>query len=178
MASGSDLLLLSVRTAFCACSHDAGAVRCLPSQCGGRGVDGGCLLLRLLVLQPRSRHRHRPLGVRKPFCPLALILTGIGAFLFSTGNLAAANIGRILQGSGGAFALVGAIYIASNNFPSSRAATLTGAAQMFGMAGGSAGQIVVGPLIASGLSWNQFWIAMDCDRHPDRSRSLFSASRT
>jgi len=96
----------------------------------------------------------------KTVLPAGAILTGIGAFLFSTGNPATANIGRILQGSGGAFALVGAVYIASNNFPSSRAATLTGAAQMFGMAGGSAGQIVVGPLIAAGLLWNQFWIAM------------------
>ena len=47
------------------------------------------------------------------------------------------------------FALVGAVYIATTNFPASRAATLIGATQMFGMAGGSAGQFVVGPLIAS-----------------------------
>jgi sugar phosphate permease len=31
---------------------------------------------------------------------------------------------------------------------------------MFGMAGGSAGQFVVGPLIASGVPWYSFWIAM------------------
>jgi sugar phosphate permease len=31
---------------------------------------------------------------------------------------------------------------------------------MFGMAGGSAGQFVVGPLIGQGLSWNAFWIGM------------------
>ena len=31
---------------------------------------------------------------------------------------------------------------------------------MFGMAGGSAGQFVVGPLIGAGLVWNRFWIAM------------------
>ena len=31
---------------------------------------------------------------------------------------------------------------------------------MFGMAGGAAGQFAVGPLIASGLAWNRFWIAM------------------
>jgi hypothetical protein len=31
---------------------------------------------------------------------------------------------------------------------------------MFGMAGGSAGQFVVGPLIASGMSWSAFWIGM------------------
>jgi MFS family permease len=56
--------------------------------------------------------------------------------------------------------LVGAIYIASNAFPSSLAATLTGGAQMFGMAGGWAGQMLVGPMIARGLPWPAFWIGM------------------
>jgi len=92
--------------------------------------------------------------------PAGALLTGCGAFLFATGDVAAANLGRVLQCCGGAFALVGAIYIASNNFPSSRAATLTGAAQMFGMAGGSAGQVLVAPLIASGISWVTFWMGM------------------
>jgi MFS family permease len=58
------------------------------------------------------------------------------------------------------FAFVGAVYIAMTNFPPSRAATLIGATQMFGMAGGSAGQFLVGPVIASGVSWSTFWIAM------------------
>jgi MFS family permease len=58
------------------------------------------------------------------------------------------------------FALVGAAYIATSNFPASRAATLIGATQMFGMAGGSAGQVLVGPAIAAGLHWSSFWIAM------------------
>jgi sugar phosphate permease len=31
---------------------------------------------------------------------------------------------------------------------------------MFGMAGGSAGQFVVGPMISRGLAWNRFWIGM------------------
>jgi MFS family permease len=31
---------------------------------------------------------------------------------------------------------------------------------MFGMAGGSAGQVLVGPAIAAGLSWSAFWIGM------------------
>ena len=31
---------------------------------------------------------------------------------------------------------------------------------MFGMAGGSAGQFAVGPLIGHGLEWNVFWTAM------------------
>jgi MFS family permease len=66
----------------------------------------------------------------------------------------------LLQGAGGVFALVGAIYIATKNFPASQAATLIGATQMFGMAGGSAGQFVVGPIIGGGLAWSDFWIAM------------------
>jgi MFS family permease len=72
----------------------------------------------------------------------------------------AASAGRFIQGAGGVFALVGAAYIATTNFPASRAATLIGATQMFGMAGGSAGQFLVGPLIARGVPWQAFWIGM------------------
>jgi MFS family permease len=92
--------------------------------------------------------------------PVGALVVSCGALLFSLGKLPAANIGRILQGAGGAFAFVGVVYIASRNFPASRAATLIGAAQMFGMAGGSAGQFLVGPLIARGVPWNRFWMAM------------------
>src|SRR3954469_4039879 len=92
--------------------------------------------------------------------PGAAALVGIGALLFATGNTQLASLGRFLQGAGGVFALVGAIYIATKNFPPSRAATLIGATQMFGMAGGSAGQFLVGPLISRGLGWNVFWAAM------------------
>src|ERR1044071_5063788 len=92
--------------------------------------------------------------------PFAAIAVGIGAFLFATGQPQIAGIGRFIQGAGGVFALVGAIYIATKNFPASQAATLIGATQMFGMAGGSAGQFAVGPMIGRGLAWNNFWIAM------------------
>src|SRR6478736_4317773 len=92
--------------------------------------------------------------------PLGAAAVGIGALMFATGNVALANAGRFLQGAGGVFALVGAVFIASTSFPASRAATLIGATQMFGMAGGSAGQFLVGPAIAGGLSWSGFWIAM------------------
>src|SRR5258708_179165 len=92
--------------------------------------------------------------------PFAAITVGIGALLFASGSTQAASIGRFLQGGGGVFALVGAIYIATKNFPASQAATLIGATQMFGMAGGSAGQFVVGPLIGRGVAWNHFWIGM------------------
>jgi MFS family permease len=85
---------------------------------------------------------------------------GIGALMFASGNSQAASAGRLLQGAGGVFALVSAAYIATTNFPASRAATLIGATQMFGMAGGSAGQFLVGPLIARGVPWTTFWIGM------------------
>ena len=99
------------------------------------------------------------LGPRK-VVPVGAAMVGVGALLFATGNGTAASIGRFVQGAGGVFALVGAIYIASTNFPASKAATLIGATQMFGMAGGSAGQFVVGPIIGSGVSWSAFWVAM------------------
>jgi MFS family permease len=92
--------------------------------------------------------------------PSAAVVVGVGALLFATGNMQVASVGRFLQGAGGVFALVGAIYIAATNFPASKAATLIGATQMFGMAGGSAGQFLVGPLIGRGFSWSSFWTAM------------------
>ncbi|HMD37059.1 MAG TPA: MFS transporter [Vicinamibacterales bacterium] len=99
------------------------------------------------------------LGPRR-VVPIGAALVGGGALLFATGQTGAASVGRFLQGAGGVFALVGAVYIATTNFPASRAATLIGATQMFGMAGGSAGQFVVGPLIANGVPWSVFWSAM------------------
>ncbi|HET9269454.1 MAG TPA: MFS transporter [Vicinamibacterales bacterium] len=92
--------------------------------------------------------------------PIGAAAVGIGALLFASGDSGTASIGRLLQGAGGVFALVGAVYIATTNFSASHAATLIGATQMFGMAGGSAGQFVVGPMIGAGLSWRTFWLAM------------------
>jgi MFS family permease len=99
------------------------------------------------------------LGPRK-VVPIGAACVGIGALLFASGSSEFASIGRLLQGAGGVFALIGAAYIATQNFPASRAATLIGATQMFGMAGGSAGQFVVGPMIASGMRWDTFWVGM------------------
>ena len=92
--------------------------------------------------------------------PIGAAVVGVGALLFSTGHSGAASAGRLLQGAGGVFALVGAIYIATKHFPASKVATLVGATQMFGMAGGSAGQFVAGPMISRGLAWNRFWLGM------------------
>ena len=98
----------------------------------------------------------------KRVIPIGAAVVGIGALLFSTGNATVANIGRFLQGAGGAFALIGAVYLITKNFPASVAASLIGATQMFGMAGGSAGQFLVGPIIKSGVSWDQFWLYAGC----------------
>jgi MFS family permease len=99
------------------------------------------------------------IGARR-LLPGAAAAAGIGALLFATGTPALAGAGRFLQGAGGVFGLVGAIYIATKRFAPSKAATLIGATQMFGMAGGAAGQFFVGPWIGKGLEWNVFWIAM------------------
>ena len=99
------------------------------------------------------------LGPRKVI-PIGAASVAIGAILFSTGDPTLGSIGRLMQGAGGVFALIGAVYLVSNFMPASRAATLIGVTQMFGMAGGSAGQFVVGPLITSGVPWNQFWLVM------------------
>jgi MFS family permease len=99
------------------------------------------------------------LGPRK-VVPIGAAAVGIGALMFASGRTDLASAGRVLQGAGGVFALVGAAFIATTSFPASRAATLIGATQMFGMAGGSAGQFLVGPMIASGISWQTFWAGM------------------
>lgn len=94
----------------------------------------------------------------KRMIPIGAALVGIGSLMFSTGNITIANIGRFTQGAGGAWALIGAVYLITKNFPTSIAASLIGVTQMFGMAGGSAGQFLVGPMIKGGLAWNRFWI--------------------
>lgn len=98
-------------------------------------------------------------GPRK-VVPFGAAVVGVGSLMFATGDPTIAGVGRFLQGAGGVFALIGAAFIATTRFPAARAATLIGATQMFGMAGGSAGQFAVGPAMAGGLPWQQFWIAM------------------
>jgi MFS family permease len=98
----------------------------------------------------------------KRVIPIGAAVVAIGALLFGTGNVTLANIGRFLQGAGGAFALIGAVYLITKNFPASVAASIIGATQMFGMAGGSAGQFLVGPIIKSGVTWDRFWLYASC----------------
>lgn len=99
------------------------------------------------------------LGPRR-VVPIGAAAVGVGALLFASGSHELASFGRLLQGAGGVFALVGAVFIATKSFPASMAATLIGATQMFGMAGGSAGQFVVGPVIGAGVPWSAFWLFM------------------
>jgi MFS family permease len=89
--------------------------------------------------------------------PLGALIVAAGGALFATGEPTLGAIGRTLQGVGGVFALLGAAFLAAKYFPPSSAATLIGAAQMFGMAGGSAGQFLVGPAIAAGTPWRALW---------------------
>src|SRR5438046_8732492 len=86
----------------------------------------------------------------KRVIPIGAAVVGIGALLFATGNVTLANIGRFLQGAGGAFALIGAVYLITKNVPASVAASLIAVTQMFGMAGVSACQFLVVPIIKSG----------------------------
>src|SRR5246127_5056803 len=98
----------------------------------------------------------------KRVIPIGAAVVGIGALLFGTGNVTLANIGRFLQGAGGAFALIGAVYLITKNFPASVAASLIGATQMFGMAGGLSGPFFLGAVVKSGVTWDRFWIYAGC----------------
>jgi len=48
--------------------------------------------------------------------PIGAAALGVGALLFASGNTTLASAGRLLQGAGGVFALVGAAYIATTIF--------------------------------------------------------------
>jgi MFS family permease len=99
------------------------------------------------------------LGPRR-VVPIAAATVGVGAFLFASGVPFLAALGCFMEGAGGVFAIVSAAYIATTSFPPSNTATLIGATQMIGMAGGAAGQFVVGPAVAGGFGWDEFWGVM------------------
>ncbi len=81
----------------------------------------------------------------------------IGGVPFGLGSYQTAEVGRLLQGAGAAFAFTGAFYLASHGFRAAYLATAIGFTQMFGMLGGSAGQFAVGPMIHGLITWQQFW---------------------
>ena len=82
----------------------------------------------------------------------------MGSALFGLGSYQTAELGRLLQGAGAAFAFTGAVYLASHGFSAAYLATAIGFTQMFGMLGGSAGQFAVGPMIHGLIPWQQFWL--------------------
>jgi len=90
--------------------------------------------------------------------PVGVLVLAVGIVMFGLGIEWAANVGRLLQGAGAAFAFVGAVYLATHGFPGRYLATAVGFTQCFGMLGGSAGQFVVGPMVHGTISWQQFWI--------------------
>ena len=94
----------------------------------------------------------------KQVVPAGITLLAIGSVLFGLGAAWAAELGRLLQGAGAAFAFTGAVYLAAHGFPAAYLATAVGFTQCFGMLGGSAGQFAVAPLIHGALTWQQFWI--------------------
>ncbi|HEY0181008.1 MAG TPA: MFS transporter [Dokdonella sp.] len=89
--------------------------------------------------------------------PAGILLVALGAVLFGLGFTASASIGRLLQGAGSGVAFTSAVYLATRGFPKEWLATAVGVTQCFGMLGGSIGQSVVGALIHSAMSWQQFW---------------------
>src|ERR1700675_2809475 len=99
------------------------------------------------------------LGAKRTI-PIGVLVLGIGCLLFSAPTVIAGSLGRLLQGAGSAFAFTGAVYLAAHGFPARYLATAIGATQCVGMLGGSAGQFVVGPLIAHGIAVQVFWVGM------------------
>jgi MFS family permease len=89
--------------------------------------------------------------------PAGLAIMGAGCLVFSLPHAWAGDVGRLLQGAGSAFAFTGAVYLASHGFPAQRLATAIGATQCIGMLGGTAGQLVVGPIIHGGVGIAVYW---------------------
>lgn len=82
----------------------------------------------------------------------------IGSILFGLGSMAAAEVGRLLQGAGSAFAFTGAVFLAAHAFSDRWLATAVGFTQFAGMLGGFAGQFAVGPLVHGPIGWQAFWV--------------------
>lgn len=90
--------------------------------------------------------------------PGGIVLLAVGSIGFGLGAEWTAQVGRLLQGAGAAFAFVGAVYLAAHGFSAAYLATAIGFTQCIGMLGGSAGQFSVAPLIHGPMTWQHFWI--------------------
>ncbi|HEY3309758.1 MAG TPA: MFS transporter [Desulfuromonadaceae bacterium] len=99
------------------------------------------------------------LGAKRTI-PIGILVLAIGCLLFAAPTVIAGNIGRLLQGTGSAFAFTGAVYLAVHGFPARFLATAIGATQCLGMLGGSVGQFTVGPMIEHGVGVQVLWIIM------------------
>ena len=89
---------------------------------------------------------------------LGLAILSIGCFAFGVSDASMAYAGRLLQGVGSSFAFTGAVYLASRGFSAGSLATAIGVTQCMGMLGGSAGQFLVGPMLAHGVDWKAIWL--------------------
>jgi len=89
---------------------------------------------------------------------LGALTLGIGCIVFTISDPTAAYTGRLLQGLGSSLAFTGAVYLASKGFGPASLATAIGVTQCMGMLGGSAGQFLVGPLLAHGMPWQSCWL--------------------
>ncbi len=92
--------------------------------------------------------------------PIGIAVLGIGCLLFSVPTMFAGNTGRLLQGAGSAFAFTGAVYLAARGFPARYLATAIGVTQCVGMLGGSAGPLVIGPMIEHGVGVHVVWVGL------------------
>ena len=91
-------------------------------------------------------------GARRVMVP-AVLICALGPLLFAaSSSLALAGIGRILTGLGGAFAFVGALYVANHRFPARAFATLSGVLAAIGMVGTAVGVVWLTQL-SQALGW-------------------------
>ena len=98
-------------------------------------------------------------GAKVPVA-LGAALLALGCLIFIVPTPVGGYLGRLLQGAGSAFAFTGAVFLATHGFSGKVLATAVGFTQCFGMLGGSAGQIGVGPLVHGLLDWRGFWVAL------------------
>lgn len=93
--------------------------------------------------------------------PCGAAITAFGALLFVLDGFGAAEVGRLLQGAGSAFALTGAVYVAASGLPPSRLALAIGIAQAAGMFGAWAGQWLVSVALRTwDVAWQSIWVAV------------------
>ena len=98
--------------------HDAAAVGGLRPERAGRRLAGRAVLLRLLAVQPGRRRRRWTGSGRGGSSRSARRWSASARCSSPPGNRDGRRAsGRFLQGAGGVFALVGAVYIATTQLP-------------------------------------------------------------